>query len=161
MAYRRDVLLNAGQPLEHRLDHYESSLWSALHAAGHQAWFARDARLKHLNVVTLHALLLERLATGASVGMRRFARSSWTRRALYAAASPLIALLLFTRALRRGIGSVPARKRPVVVPAMLVCAVAKAAGELAGYVGFDLRDLVEKGVEYEIHKVRYAGRRAP
>jgi hypothetical protein len=160
-AYRRDVLLSEGVPIEQVLDHYEDFLWPVLRAAGHRAWFAADARLTHLNVATIHALLLERFATGASVGMRRSAQWRWTRRALYAAASPLIALVLFTRVTRGAIGAIPPRKRPAVVPAVLLCGIAKAAGELAGYIGLDLQGLVAQGVDFEIHKARYAGRGAP
>jgi hypothetical protein len=160
-AYRRDVLLSIGVPIEQVLDHYRDVLWPSLRAAGHRAWFAADARLRHLNVSTLHGLLTERFASGASVGMQRSADWPWTRRALYAAASPLIALVLFTRLMRGALGAIPPWRRPAVVPALLLAAVVKAAGELAGYIGMDLQAVVARGVDYEIHKARYAGRGAP
>jgi hypothetical protein len=47
------------------------------------------------------------------------------------------------------------------VPAVLLCGIAKAAGELGGYIGLDLQGLVARGVDFEIHKARYAGRGAP
>jgi hypothetical protein len=158
VAYRRDVLMSLGDRLAAAVDGFEEAMWPELTRLGHRAWFAAEARLQHLNVGTPRGLLLERLACGATLGASRAARWTRPRRALYALASPLLVVVLAVRALRGGIGAVPASRVVPVVFGVLLSAMTKVAGEVAGYAGLKLTALQEIEAEYEIHKVLYAGR---
>jgi hypothetical protein len=156
-AYRRELLMELGDHLTAALDTFEEGMWPVLHARGHRAWFAGDARLAHLNVGTPAALFTERFAVGATLGKKRSSRWTWLRRAVYTAMSPLVALVLVARVLRRGTGAVPPSRLPAVLVGIVFSAITKVVGEVAGYMGFELEAVEELETEYEIHKMRYAG----
>jgi hypothetical protein len=157
-AYRRSILLALDGDLSRMLDPSEEWMWTQLHAAGHRAIFAPAARILHLNVGHARAFLVEKFCAGAALGMRRAARWPWHRRLFYIIASPLIPVVLLARVLpaarRVGLARLPA----ATVPALVVAAVAKAAGELAGYLGIQAPALDACLQEIEVNKVRYAGR---
>ncbi len=157
-AYRRSILLALDGALARVLDPSEEEMWTRLHAAGHRAMFAPAARILHLNVGHARAFLVEKFCAGAALGMRRAARWSWRRRLLYIVASPMIPAVLVARVLpgvrRVGLASLPA----ATIPALVVAAVAKAAGELAGYLGIKAPALDARMQDIEVNKVRYAGR---
>jgi hypothetical protein len=157
-AYRRSVLLSIGEGLERALNPSEEEMWTRLRAAGHRATFTPEARIVHVNVGQPRSFLAEKFYAGAVLGMRRAARWPWRRRLLYIVASPLIPMVLFARVLpaARLIGL--SRLPVATVPLLFVAAVAKAAGELAGYLGLPLRSIAARLQEIEIHKVHYAGR---
>ncbi len=109
-------------------------------------------------MATFPSLFAERFAIGATLGARRAARWSWPRRAVYVLASPVIPWVMFVRVLRATWKEIPPGRALGIVPGLLASGVAKAAGELTGYVGLRFPALEALGVHYEIHKVRYAGR---
>ena len=157
-AYRRSILLALEGDLSRVLDPSEEEMWPQLHAAGHRAIFAPAARILHLNVGHARAFLVEKFCAGAAIGMRRAARWPWQRRLIYIVASPLIPVVLFARVLpaarRVGLAKLPA----ATIPALVVAGIAKAAGELVGYLGIKAPALDARLQEIEVNKVRYAGR---
>jgi hypothetical protein len=158
-AYRRAALVSLGDRLAEALDPNEEILWPRLWAMGHRAAFAPNARILHLNVGTVNRLLAEKFSVGVVLGMRRAARWTWRRRMLYILASPLIPLVLLTR-VARGVRRSPPGRLPVgTIPALVLTAAAKAAGELVGYAGAKLPSAEARLMDIEIRKVRYAGRR--
>jgi hypothetical protein len=158
-AYRRDALLALGDRLEAGLSAIDHDLHREFAAAGRRALFEPAARLRHLNVGRPGSLVRERLLCGLRFGRFRAERWTFPRRLLYAAASPLVPLVLARRhvaALRRRVGEPP---RPASTALWVAVAlVARAAGEALGYLGAG-RDSAAAAAELEIHKVRYAGRR--
>lgn len=157
-AYRREVLLSLGDNLPTALNPSEETLWPLLWAGGHRAAFAADARILHLNVGTLARLIHEKFCVGVVLGTHRSGRWPWTRRLLYFVASPLIPLVLFVRVLR-GRRHWPSERLPWgTIPAVLISAVAKTAGEIAGYAGIKLPAAAAKLQDIEIRKVQYAAR---
>ena len=157
-AYRREVLLSLGDRLPVALDPSEETLWPLLWRDGHRATFASAARILHLNVGTFRTLIREKFCVGVVLGMHRSARWTWARRLLYFVASPLIPIVLFVRVLR-GSRHWPSENLPGgTLPAVLMAAIAKTAGEIAGYAGMKLPAAAAKLQDIEIRKVQYAAR---
>ena len=93
------------------------------------------------------------------LGANRSLTWSPLRRLAYAAAFPLIALVLAQRALP-GARSGGARRAPRgTVPAMLAAVSLKAFGEAQGYLFGAPRRIEDAADEFELHKLAYAGRR--
>ena len=157
-AYRRDVLMSLGDSLPVALDPSEETLWPLLWSRGHRAALASDARILHLNVGTFRTLIREKFCVGVVLSMHRSARWSPLRRLLYFAGSPLIPVVLFGRVLR-GVRYWPSEGlRARAIAGVLIAAVAKAAGEIAGYAGVKLPTAAATLHDMEIRKVQYAGR---
>jgi hypothetical protein len=104
----------------------------------------------------------ERFLGGLLLGARRAERWSALRRLVYFCGSPVIPLLLVLR-LRTVLraagreGLLPAG----TLAAVLAGGVISATGEMAGYVFGAGPGAERKMMEFELHKVRYASRRAP
>jgi hypothetical protein len=157
-AYRREVLLSVGDSLPMALDPSGEALWPLLWTRGHRAAFASDARILHLNVGRFGTLIREKFCAGTVTGANRSARWSPLRRLLYFVASPLIPFVLVMRVLR-GARHWPSDRLPTgSIACVVVAAVAKTAGEIAGYAGLKLPAASARLQDMEIHKVRYAGR---
>jgi hypothetical protein len=157
-AYRREVLLSLGDSLPVALDPSEETLWPWLWTQGHRAAFSSDARILHLNVGRLSTLVREKFCVGMVLGMHRSARWSPLRRLLYFMASPLIPFVLFVRVLR-GARHWPSGRLPAgAIAGVLIAAVAKTAGEIAGYAGVKMPTAAATLHDIEIRKVQYAGR---
>ena len=154
-AYRRSVLLSFGDQLGDALDPTSEMLWPRLHAEGHRACFAPEARLRHLNVARFGPMLVEKFGMGVVLGNHRADRWPGARRAAYVLASPLIPAVLIGRVVQK----VGWPARPAAIPGALIGAVSKAAGEVLGYLGVRLPAVDAKRVDIEIHKVRYAARK--
>jgi Glycosyl transferase family 2 len=150
-SYKREILLEYGSELE-RLLEAESFLHEELRRDGHQLWMEPGARLHHLNITKLSSWFPERIAAGQRYAGARAHGWSPVRRALYAAASPLIPAVRMVRivpAWRRCARSqpIPALTLPAVVAALF----ASAVGELLGYaVGSG--DSMERLSRLELHK---------
>src|SRR5262245_31457798 len=157
-AYRRDVLMSLGDRLSVALDPCEETLWPWLWSRGHRAALASDARILHLNVATFSTLVREKFCVGAVLSTHRSARWSPVRRLLYFAGSPLIPFVLFGRVLRGARYWPSDGRRARAIAGVLIAAVAKAAGEIAGYAGLKLPAAAAKLHDMEIRKVQYAGR---
>jgi hypothetical protein len=96
------------------------------------------------------------------LGGRRAERWSWPRRLVYALGTPLIPALLILRlrpvlAAARRAGLLPRG----TLAALLTGGTVSAAGEMASYLFGPNPDAESAMMEYELHKVRYAARRAP
>jgi hypothetical protein len=154
-AYRRDALLALGEGLADAISSTDTDLQRAFHAAGRRVHFEPAARIRHLNVSRLGAFLRERFCCGLLLGRFRARRWPWHRRLLYAAAAPLVPVVLFVRS-RRAIAAALAAERPPRATAIwiAVALVTRAAGEALGYLGAGAgSERVE--TEIEIHRGRY------
>ena len=112
------------------------------------------ARIAHLNVDRPLAWARERYLTGRLVGGARSTTFSPRRRGLYALAAPLVAAVIFTRALRRL--EQPADRAPALIATIGLAAVLQAAGEMVGYATGRLEDAERGMLLYELFKWRYA-----
>jgi hypothetical protein len=157
-AYRREVLLSVGDSLGAALDPSEETLWPLLWSRGHRAALASNARILHLNVGTFRTLIHEKFCVGVVIGTCRSARWSPLRRLLYFLGSPLIPLVLFWRVLRGARYWPSDGLRASAIAGVLIAAVAKTAGEIAGYAGVKLPAAAATLHDMEVRKVQYAGR---
>jgi hypothetical protein len=159
-AFRREVLLELGENLDHAL-HQGDQLTVLLRSANHRMYFEPAARIDHLNTARWRPWVLERYLGGRLLAGRRAARWSWARRLVYLCGSPLIPLVLVAR-LRKVIA---AARHAELLPRGTVAAVflggtVSAWGEMVGYVLGDRPEVEPQMMEYELHKVRFAARRA-
>jgi hypothetical protein len=156
-AFRREALEAMGDRLARALSHSDE-FQVTLRAAGHRAYFEPAARLDHANVASPWHWVKERFASGVMMANGRARRWSLARRALYAAASPLIALVLFRRVLPGTWSTVRSRRLPMATVFWIgVGMIVKAAGELVGYAGAAEGAWKRRFHEYELHKLAYAG----
>ena len=112
------------------------------------------ARIAHLNVDHPLAWAHERYLSGRIVGGARAETFSPLRRALYALAAPLVAAVIFARALQ--LLERPAASQPALIAALALAATLQAAGECVGYATCRLADAERAMFEYEVFKWRYA-----
>lgn len=152
--YRRDLLLAFGDRLAPMLD-YGSGLDTDLRAGGEHFLIDPAARLTHLNVASLSGFLPERFLSGRFWGAARARRWPPARRLLYILAAPLIPLLIAGKVVRSKQWAHHRRLMPRnTLGAVLVCAVATAAGELTGYLA-GAGETPVRLAEYELHRARY------
>jgi hypothetical protein len=157
---RRDALMALGDRLGPALAHGDE--WSvAFHAAGHRAWFEPAARLDHVNVAPLRHWIHERILAGMLIANHRAGRWPLARRIVYFFGSPLLPLVFVARVLPGVRRTVTAKGLPASVLFWIGFGMTiKALGEMAGYAGWPI-DSAEKAMhEYEVHKLKYAGRLA-
>jgi hypothetical protein len=160
-SFRRAALLETGERLAAGLSAVDHDLWRELATRGHRAFFEPAARIAHLNVARAVPFLRERWLCGARFGRHRARRWEWPRRLLYAAATPLVPLVLAARA--RGAMRDARRHRDLPAGFRRAAAAglaARAIGEAAGYLGLAGARVESRATEYEVHKTRYAGSRA-
>ncbi len=152
--FRRDLLLAFGDRLAPMLD-YGSGLELDLRTAGGRFLIEPAARLAHLNVASLNGFLPERFLSGRFWGSARARRWSRARRLLYVAAAPVIPFLIAGKAVRSRQWAHHRRRMPRgTLGAVLACAVATAAGEVAGYL-LGMGRTPVRLAEYELHRARY------
>jgi hypothetical protein len=155
-AYRLPVLLQLGDRLAPSLDQGDE-LWVALRAGGHRALLAPQARLDHVNVSRPWDWVRERFLAGLLIGHHRALRWSLARRVIYLCGSFLIPFVLTWRIAPGTWRTVRRKNLPsMTIPAIVVGMTIKAAGEFAGYAGF-FGDAQRQMLEYEVHKLAYAG----
>jgi hypothetical protein len=155
-AYRLPVLLQLGDRLAPSLDHGDE-LWVTLRAGGHRARLAPQARLGHVNVSRPWDWMRERFLAGLLIGHHRAQRWSPLRRVIYLCGSPLIPFVLTWRIAPGAWRCVRRKNLPwMTIPTIVAGMTIKAAGEFAGYAGF-LGDAQRQMLEYEVHKLAYAG----
>ena len=158
-AYSRAALLEFEDGLEAALSRGDA-LWTGLRAGGHGAWFEPDARIDHLNVARPRPWVAERFVAGLLIAGERGSEWPLTRRLAYAAAAPLIPIVLTWRTLAGWRRAARRQRVPLLtLPAMVVGNTVQAVGEAVGY----LRGCAGTGAEevmtrYEIRKVDYAAR---
>jgi hypothetical protein len=130
--YRRRELVARGERLE-RLLAYEGVLHAELRTEGRELVLVEQARVRHLNVSTREEWLRERFAAGRAFASARAVSWPAWRRALYAAAGPLIPVVRMWRLLPVARA---ARTRPPLwrlVAALAVGLMVSAAGEVLGF----------------------------
>jgi Glycosyl transferase family 2 len=150
---RRDLLLAFGDRLDSMLD-YGSGLDADLVARGGRLLIDPSARVAHLNVAG-RGLFGERYLSGRFWAVGRARRWSKTRRLVYIAGAPLLPVVIAGKALRSTQWAHHREQMPRgTLAAILVMAVAAAAGEVTGYIAGAGR---APGMlsEYELHRERY------
>jgi hypothetical protein len=154
--FDRSRLVRGRAELVRALSPHDETLFPL--GAGHAARsrFVPEATIDHLNVDRLGDLLRTKRWLGLAIGANRARRWGWGRRLAYAAAAPLIAVVLLRRylAATRIVGA--ARKLPRgIAPRLALGAVWRAAGEAQAYVGLE-PDGVEARLQHlEIHKADF------
>ncbi len=146
---RRDVLL--ALPALERVLEPGPYLDRALRAQGATVAHAPGAVLAHVNIDTPTHWVRERIVGGLLLGRSRRSLFGTPRRIVYAAAFPLIAAMLFTRALRAPRDG-SARG---TLPALALACTLYAIGEAAGYIGLGGARAERRMLMYEVHKRRY------
>jgi len=159
-AFKRQVLMDLGEALDHSLIQGDT-LTVLLKAADHRMHFEPAARIDHLNVARWRPWVQERFLGGLLLAGRRAQRWSALRRLVYFCGSPLIPPLLILR-LRKALGAAWREgKLPAgTLPALLAGGVISTIGEMVGYIRGPSATAESKMMEFELHKVRYASRRA-
>lgn len=157
---RRDALMALGDRLSPALAHGDE--WSvAFHAAGHRACVEPGARLDHVNVAPLGHWIRERILAGLLIANHRSGRWSLGRRIVYFCGSPLLPLVFIARVLPGVRHTVSAKNLPVSVLFWIAFGMTvKSFGEMAAYAGWPVDSAEKEMHEYEVHKLKYAGRLA-
>ena len=109
------------------------------------------ARVAHLNVDRPLAWARERYLTGRLVGGVRATTFTLPRRVAYVLAAPLIAALIFARAVRR----LAHPGGPALIGALALAATLQGAGEAVGYATGRLADAERDMLPYELLKWHY------
>lgn len=154
-ATKREVLLGLAGGLERMVSESED-LTTSLRAGGHRSYFEPAAKIDHANLSRPRSWLTQRFLCGRVHAAGRAERWSRLRLLLYACAAPLIPLVILSRL----IGSVrltqQTRRLPTgAVLALVLGAIASAAGEMVTYVAGGRPDLGLRMDEYELYKLRY------
>ena len=154
-ATKRDVLLEFGGRLQ-RMVTQGDELAADLRARGHRTYFEPAARIDHANVSRPVPWLAQRFLTGRVMAAGRAERWSRGRRLLYACGSPLIPAVVLARL----VSSVRMVRRSRRLPwgtllAMVVGAIASAAGEMVTYAAGVRSSVKLRSDEYELHKLNY------
>ena len=157
---RREALMALGDRLSPALAHGDE--WSvAFHAAGHRACLEPGARLDHVNVAPLGHWMRERILAGLLIANHRSGRWSLGRRIVYFFGSPLLPLVFIARVLPGVRRTVSAKSLPVSVLFWIAFGMTiKSFGEMAAYAGWPVDSAEKEMHEYEVHKLKYAGRLA-
>jgi hypothetical protein len=153
--FRRDALLRASGGPERTLALGDEFL-IALRSDGGRFYVESAARMSHLNLDSPMRVIHEQFLAGVMIGTQRARRWSLYKRIAYMLGSSLIPLVLFRRNFASGCHSIRARKLSwLVLPAMFLLNIAKAAGEFVGYAGFASDEHEAMMDRYEIHKRDY------
>jgi hypothetical protein len=149
-SYKRDLLLAYGDRLEEMIEAETVLQWD-LRARGHELYLEPEAKTRHFNISRARVSVPLRLAVGRMFGAARARDWSAGKRLAFIAASPLIPLIRFMRALRFVRGStVEHGVFPEVLPALFGGFVLDGIGELMGYAcgGGDAVEQVSR-LEYD------------
>lgn len=154
-AFRRSVLLEFGDRLDKALT-FGDELYTTLQARGQRSYFEPGAGIQHVNISRFRSFVRERYLSGVLIGGYRSERWSLSRRLAYALGSPLIPIVILSR-IRKGVKdagrthSLPA----MTIPALVLGASLKAAGEMRGYL-FGAPPSAEEGMTgYEVRKLAF------
>jgi hypothetical protein len=155
VVFRKDVLLEFGDRLDNALT-FGDELYLGLRARNHKALFEPAARIQHVNIIKLDSFVYERHIAGRLIGSYRSRRWSYPKRVAYAAASPLIFLVI----LRRMWPGVREARRRKIIPAGTIRAVllgllVKSAGEFRGYLAGAQDEHERKMTGFEVRKLAF------
>jgi hypothetical protein len=132
-AYRRDLLIEYGDKLEHLFE-VEAVIQRDLRSRGYPMLLEPRASTSHLNFSKLWPSLLLRLNAGRSFAAHRTHGWSFLKRAAYALASPLIPFVRLIRIVRLVRSSSELNYLfPRVLPMLLTVLLVDGLGELIGY----------------------------
>lgn len=153
-SYKREALLQYGERLEAMLE-AESVLHWDLRARGHALYLEPKARVFHQNFSEPVPSLTLRFNGGRLFASSRARGWPAWRRALFAAASPLIPFVRCARIAREMYARGPTRRMlPRVLPALLVGLAFDGAGEAAGYA-LGPGGAMAKLSDMEFHRERF------
>lgn len=158
-SYKRSVLLEYGPELETLLKAEIILQWD-LCARGHRLYLDGGARVYHVNFELLRSMLPVQLHAGRVFAAVRSRGWRPSKRALYAAGSPIIPLIRLRHVLhqvvrRPGRSELPAAVYPLICLGLLTSALGEALGYALG-IGNAGRSLGH----YEFHRDRHLRRRA-
>ncbi|MGH7177956.1 MAG: glycosyltransferase family 2 protein [Tepidisphaeraceae bacterium] len=132
-SYKRDVLLEYGERLDEMLE-AETVLHWDLRRRGYVLFHDASARTRHTNFALLKPWTVAQFCTGRCFAASRATSWSIAKRALYAAASPLIPIVRFRRLLSHAWQCRETRPRLLwLLPAMIYAVVIDGIGQLVGY----------------------------
>lgn len=154
-AFRRSVLLEFGERLEHVLT-FGDELYLTLRARGHKSYFEPAAGIQHVNLNRFRPFVRERYLAGALIGGARSTRWSFLRRMVYVVGSPLIPFVTLSR-IRKGVRDT-ARSQSLprgTFPAIVLGAIVKAAGEMRGYLLGAPESAEEEMTGFEVRKLAF------
>jgi hypothetical protein len=153
-AYRRDQLLALQDNLARAID-AESALHFEWRAQGRRLWLDPQARVHHVNITNTWAAIAANCAFQRLWANSRAHTWNWTRRSLYALASPLVPAVRLSRIVSqiRRTGAVRT-VLPRILPWLCLSLVASAFGEFLGYIGSTGR-APARLLEVELYRERY------
>jgi hypothetical protein len=153
VSYRKSFLLASGEDLDRHLLIREDIRKSVENAKG-MIFFEPSARVGHVNIARVGDWLAQRIVAGRTIGSVR--SSSWrtSRRLLFAAASPLIPVVLLQKHWR-GITETIRHHRisPAVIAVIAVGMYFQAWGEMLGYLVGESPDSVRRYDQYEMRQL--------
>ena len=153
-SYKREALVQYGDRLEAMIE-AESVLHWDLRAKGHKLYLEPKARVFHQNFSAPVPSLALRFNGGRLFASARAREWPAWRRALFAAASPLIPLVRCARIAREMYSRGPTRRMlPRLLPALVVSLLFDGAGEAAGYASGP-GGAMAKLSDMEFHRSRY------
>jgi hypothetical protein len=135
---------------------FGDELYLTLRARGHKSYFEPAAGIQHVNLNRFRPFVRERYLAGALIGAYRSARWSFTRRMAYALGSPLIPIVTLSR-IQKGVRET-ARSQSLprgTIPAIVLGAMVKAAGEMRGYLLGAPESAEEEMTGYEVRKLAF------
>ena len=155
VAYRKSVLAEADDRLELAMEHGDE-LAEWFRHRGVKAYFQPRAKLDHANVSQPKWWIEQRFLCGVLVANARRKRWSFRRRMLYVAASPLIPAVIVYR-LRHALRKLRDARvlPPGAIPAVVLGAVIRTAGEVVGYVIGAKPEAQPRMDHYELHKLAF------
>lgn len=155
VAYRKSLLEEADSRLELAMEHGdEMAEW--LRERGVRVFFQPDARLEHANISMSKWWIEQRFLCGMLVANARRKRWGLGKRLLYVAGSPLIPFVIVYR-LRDALARLRSRGelRGAMLPALLIGAAVRTAGEVVGYTRGASDGAQERMDHYELHKLQF------
>jgi len=154
VGYRRGLMQEMDAVLDDVLSHGDE-MAVALRARGARTFFVPAAGLEHVNVERVIWWFEQRFLTGLLVAASRKQRWSVPKRLLYICASPLIAVVIFSR-ISRPVRIALANGLPFgTLPAIIVGIVVRTLGEVVGYVRGGTAGAQSRIDEYELYKLKF------
>ncbi|MDQ6886161.1 MAG: hypothetical protein M3068_02590 [Gemmatimonadota bacterium] len=153
-SYKRAPLLELGESLDALLD-AETVLQWELRRRGHELYLEPAASAAHVNFALWRSWTTIQLLNGRLFAATRASRWSLRHRLAFAAASPLIPLVRFQRALRQAAeAGVPWALIGRVAPVVAIGLVIDGVGQLLGYARGP-GDAALRAAEFEHHRERH------
>ncbi|HWP92350.1 MAG TPA: glycosyltransferase [Thermodesulfobacteriota bacterium] len=157
-SYKSKVLLEYGSKLEGMLE-AESVLHWDLRKKGYQLYLDPAAKIYHVNFGLMSSWIPVQFHGGRMFAATRAQYWSIPRRLLYAACSPLIPAVRFSRIVRKLKGSESPHNIPRgTFPALAIGLLVSALGEMLGYA-LGAGEAKQKLADLEFHRIRHISER--